>query len=352
MQIRVLLVEDNEGYARLVQEMLKEVANVSYEVDWRDSIKAALERIGQGGLDVILLDLSLPDSPRGVKTLAAVQEKSPGIPIVVLTSYANETFAINALQGGAQDYLVKRYVDAELLERTIRYAIARNRGETRRLSLTELREYDGKEGRPAYIAYKGKVYDVTRSKLWRNGGHMGAHFAGRDLSGGLHSAPHGAEVLLMFHLVGELLEEETPGKGLIKTIEKLHLHPIAVHFSAAYSISVPLFSVLFLIFRHPSLEQAAWYMLILGLLSAPITAYTGYFSWKTSYGGKMNYLFQMKIIWTYILLTLTFLSFALRFTHPAILMMPDLQYIYLALIIGLIPSVTMLGHYGGKIVYS
>lgn len=75
----------------------------------------------------------------------------------------------------------------------------------RKFTLEELRQYDGKEGRPAYIAYKGKVYDVTDNYLWIDGDHQGEHDAGKDLTEGMASAPHGEENLERVKLVGILV---------------------------------------------------------------------------------------------------------------------------------------------------
>ena len=77
--------------------------------------------------------------------------------------------------------------------------------ESRKFTLKELAEYDGKGGKPAYIAYKGKVYDVSASSLWLDGDHFGAHQAGKDLTEGLEVAPHGEEVLERAKLVGVLV---------------------------------------------------------------------------------------------------------------------------------------------------
>ena len=71
-------------------------------------------------------------------------------------------------------------------------------------SIEELRAFDGKEGRPAYIAYKGSVYDVTGSKLWKDGSHLRKHSAGNDLTGVLQTAPHGEEKVLGMKKAGEL----------------------------------------------------------------------------------------------------------------------------------------------------
>ncbi len=76
--------------------------------------------------------------------------------------------------------------------------------EFRRFTTSELEEHNGKNGKPAYIAYKGKVYDISDSDLWRDGEHMGLHQAGKDLTEELELAPHGEEVLERVKLVGML----------------------------------------------------------------------------------------------------------------------------------------------------
>lgn len=71
----------------------------------------------------------------------------------------------------------------------------------------ELKEYNGKRGKLAYIACKGKVYDVTGSYLWKGGEHQSEHFAGKDLTIEIEDAPHGMDVLDRFPIVGELKDE-------------------------------------------------------------------------------------------------------------------------------------------------
>ena len=75
----------------------------------------------------------------------------------------------------------------------------------RKFTLEELKQYDGKDGRLAYIAYKGKVYDVTGNFLWLNGDHQGEHAAGKDLTEEIASAPHGEENLERVKLIGTLV---------------------------------------------------------------------------------------------------------------------------------------------------
>ena len=78
-------------------------------------------------------------------------------------------------------------------------------GAERKFTLEELKQYDGRDGRPAYIAYKGKVYDVTDSFLWIDGDHQGQHAAGKDLTEDMALAPHAEETLERVKLVGVLV---------------------------------------------------------------------------------------------------------------------------------------------------
>ena len=122
--IIVLLVEDHIPFASVLQETLKAGAP-QMEIVHVERLSSALERLGQGGIDAVLLDLSLPDS-RGLDTLDAVHSEVPEVPIVILTATDNKELAIQAVSMGAQDYLVKIDVDGPLLVRSLRYAIERN----------------------------------------------------------------------------------------------------------------------------------------------------------------------------------------------------------------------------------
>jgi DNA-binding response OmpR family regulator len=124
--IKVLLVEDNPGDARLVEIALSEPGPVMFKLDRVGLLSAALRRLEKDQFELILLDLSLPDS-HGLDTVVAVRKKHQDVPIVVLTGLDNETNALEALRIGAQDYLVKGTATGETLRRTIRYAIERRK---------------------------------------------------------------------------------------------------------------------------------------------------------------------------------------------------------------------------------
>jgi PAS domain S-box-containing protein len=126
--INVLLIEDNPGDVRLIREMLLEARDVSFNLERADRLESGLARLAQGHIDVILLDLTLPDS-QGLDTLAQVQRGAPGAPILLLTGLEDETLALKAVQAGAQDYLTKGELEELVLTRAIRYALERVRGQ-------------------------------------------------------------------------------------------------------------------------------------------------------------------------------------------------------------------------------
>ncbi len=124
--IRVLLVEDNPGDARLFTELLRDAGASHLTMVHADRLAAALDHLNNDSFDVMLLDLSLPDAD-GLDTLVRAHAHAPKIPIVVLTGHDDEALAVRAVRAGAQDYLVKGRVDGELLVRSIRYASERGR---------------------------------------------------------------------------------------------------------------------------------------------------------------------------------------------------------------------------------
>jgi signal transduction histidine kinase len=127
--LRALLVEDNPADAELLQEALppddaRQLVHVTTAAD-------AVAALDTDGLDVVILDLSLPDA-RDLSALATIKATAPHLPVIVLTGMDNEEMAIHALQHGAQDYLVKGQVEQRALVRSLRYAIERQRFEQER----------------------------------------------------------------------------------------------------------------------------------------------------------------------------------------------------------------------------
>src|SRR5437667_1050022 len=117
-RIRVLLIEDNPGDAKLVGLMLKAAPEPGFDVQHVEDLQTALAQMKLQAFDVLLLDLNLPDS-RELSTLGRVHAHDPSIPIVILTGIEDRQKAVEALAQGATDYLVKGKADAHLLERAI-----------------------------------------------------------------------------------------------------------------------------------------------------------------------------------------------------------------------------------------
>src|SRR3989338_4658569 len=124
--IRLLLIEDNEDHIFLIHKMLKEARKASFHVEIRKTLTKGLEFITEEAIDVTLLDLPLPDSI-GLDTFGRIHAHAPDIPIIVVTTSSDESQALMAFQKGAQDCLIKSEMDIDLLERSIRYSIERNK---------------------------------------------------------------------------------------------------------------------------------------------------------------------------------------------------------------------------------
>ena len=123
--IRLLLVEDNPGDARLFAETIKEARAFQFELAHRSSVDQALAFLAHNKPDMIVLDLGLPDAG-GVDAVRNIQLAAPDIPLVVLTGLDDEASAVQALHAGAQDYLVKGQLSTSLLVRALRYAFERH----------------------------------------------------------------------------------------------------------------------------------------------------------------------------------------------------------------------------------
>ena len=139
-RIRALLIEDNPGDARLIELMLAEADGNSFEVRRAERLEDGFRELGSGGIDVVLSDLSLPDS-QGIDTFLRLHARAPHVPIIVLSGLNDTTLALSAVHQGAQDYLIKGQVDGQLLARAMRYAIERKRmSEQLHAYAAELRE--------------------------------------------------------------------------------------------------------------------------------------------------------------------------------------------------------------------
>lgn len=126
--VNILLIEDNLAEARLLQEFLKEARHRQFNLVHAIRLQEGLQRIDRECFDIILLDLTLPDS-QGLASLAPLMKQAPSVPIVVLTHTNDDELAIEAVRRGAQDYLVKRLVNSQVLVRSLHHAIERKQAQ-------------------------------------------------------------------------------------------------------------------------------------------------------------------------------------------------------------------------------
>jgi DNA-binding response OmpR family regulator len=126
LQECVLLIEDNEEAMWLVRFALQEHGNGRYRLEWANTLNEGLERLSNGGVDVVLLDLSLPDSS-GSESYAWVREVSPQVPVVVLTGNTSQETEMAVTAGGVEGYLVKDQVSGSLLLEALGAALYANK---------------------------------------------------------------------------------------------------------------------------------------------------------------------------------------------------------------------------------
>jgi len=221
------------------------------------------------------------------------------------------------------------------------------------LTLSELREFDGKSGKPVYVAFRGKIYDVSESPLWRTGKHQGRHPAGTDLTEEIANAPHAEEVLMRFPVVGEIRQEKPTERTLAERIEGFHPHPMLVHFPIAYSIAIPILALIYISIHKSSFEMASYYLLIGALLTGVAAGLLGVFSWRITYEGRVRRVFVLKATYGVLLAVVVTTCVVWRSVDSNVLVAETpSSYGYLALLVILAPIVVMLGHYGNKILYS
>jgi predicted heme/steroid binding protein/uncharacterized membrane protein len=220
----------------------------------------------------------------------------------------------------------------------------------------ELSFFDGKEGRPIYVAFQGKVYDVTKSPLWAKGLHMKRHPAGKDLAGEISAAPHGPEVLERYPHIGTVKKgppEEFKHLPLFLQdflqrfpMARRHPHPMVVHFPIALLMVASLFILLALLFQKGSFEIASFYLLILGAISSPFAMATGLLTWWINYRFKLNYFVKRKIQLSILLLIFETILVVWRISQVEIS-----HPFYVVMMVLLTPIVSLLGYYGGQLTF-
>jgi diguanylate cyclase (GGDEF)-like protein len=165
--IVVLLIEDSRDDALLIERDLSKAVRSSFHVVHADGIGKGVEQLAGGGIDVVLLDLGMPES-HGLSALEMVQTQSPAVPVIVLTGQDNDDLALEAVQKGAQDYLLKGQVTGSLLRHAIRYAIERKRVSVELKRLNELLGHQATTDPLTGISNRLKFNDMLEAEIQRS----------------------------------------------------------------------------------------------------------------------------------------------------------------------------------------
>ena len=226
--------------------------------------------------------------------------------------------------------------------------------------LESLSEFDGKDGRPCYIAYGEKVIDVSESRLWKSGSHMKRHQAGRELTSDIAAAPHGLEVLDKYPQVGVLKKRE-PERYLPDSLEKLlerfpflrrHPHPMAVHFPIVFSISPAVFDLLYLFTGMDSFETTALHCLGGSVFFILPAVATGFMTWLVNYQAKPMRFISIKINSSLVLLAVAAIAFFWRISaREAFVADGKEAVVYLILLVSMAILVSVTGFYGGRLTF-
>lgn len=176
----VLLIEDSPADARLIEELLKDAPREEIELHVATTLSEGEAILEQGRPDVVLLDLFLPDS-RGLDTCRSIHRRFPGLPVVVLTGFAQEGTGLEALRQGAQDYLVKNDLDGASLHRVLRHAMERARISGERDRALRAREESEERYRGLYDDTPAMLFTLDRAARIRQVNRYGADYLGYEV---------------------------------------------------------------------------------------------------------------------------------------------------------------------------
>jgi predicted heme/steroid binding protein/uncharacterized membrane protein len=223
-----------------------------------------------------------------------------------------------------------------------------------------LKHHNGNNDNPVYVAYKGKVYDLSESKLWKTGTHMNRHHAGADMSTDIQSAPHDSDVLDRFHQVGtfktQVRERNLPAffSSLLTKFPMLrrHPHPMIVHFPIVFVFSVLMFDVLYLITGMKAFETTAFHCLGAGVLFTPVAILTGFYTWWLNYLARKTIPVLIKQICSSLLFLVEIVLFIMRFKNSEIVYsLNGCSILFTALMVLMVILVTVIGWYGAILTF-
>ena len=220
------------------------------------------------------------------------------------------------------------------------------------MTLEKLKQYNGKNGQKAYIAYKGNVYDVSSSPLWKNGIHQKMHEAGLDLTNLMENAPHAEEVFDRFTIVDTLDQESNSKNDWIKWYGKYHPHPMFVHFPIALHLFAAGLNILFLFYQEPSFATAVFYSLFAATIMGIFAMLSGILSWWINYQLVFTHIFVIKLSLSIITLLLGIVAIDIYLDNPEVVYLsslPSLFYHGTIFLTGI--TVIVLAYNGGKLTW-
>ncbi len=232
---------------------------------------------------------------------------------------------------------------------------------TKKFTVDSLSQYNGEEGRPAYVVYQDRVIDVSGSKLWKTGTHMKRHHAGCDLTTDIKAAPHDIDVLDRYPQVGEFVKEDITDikipaflDGLISRfpILRRHPHPMTVHFPIVFMCAATVFTLLYLVTGHAAFETTAFHCLGGGVLFTLVAMSTGLYTWWLNYHAKPVRAVKIKLRLSPLLFGVSLIAFIWRILDPGVMVkLHGSGYVYLVLMLSLFPQVTAIGWFGAQLTF-
>ncbi len=222
----------------------------------------------------------------------------------------------------------------------------------------DLGQFNGENGRPVYVVHQDRVFDLSGSKLWKNGLHMRRHHGGNDLTTDIQAAPHGLEVLERYPQVAVLKKENLPERKIPDILTRLlkrfpllrrHPHPMTIHFPIVFMFATTVFTLFYLLTGIRSFESTALNCLGAGLLFTPVAIGTGYYTWWLNYMARPLKPVNIKKKMAVILFSVEIIAFFWRIAVPDVLVsFSAASGIYLILILSLLPLVTIIGWFGAN----
>ena len=220
------------------------------------------------------------------------------------------------------------------------------------MNLEKLKQYHGQNKQKAYVAYKGKVYDVTGSHLWENGIHKKIHNAGLDLTDAMENAPHAEEVFAEFTIVDTLDRNNRSKIDWVKWYRKYHPHPMLVHFPIALHIFAGGLDLIFFFWPKDSFATAVFYTFFVATVMGGLAMIPGILSWWINYKLAFTHIFVIKLALAVITLLLGIVGIIIYFDNPDVVYTQSLpSIVYHAIILLTTVTVIIVAYYGAKITW-